>query len=38
VILRTDENGKKEEPIEKVAITVADEFAGTVIDLLAKRK
>ncbi len=38
VILRTNENGKKEEPIEKVAVTVADELSGTVIDLLAKRK
>ncbi len=38
VILRKDENGKKEEPVERVAITVADELSGTVIDLLAKRK
>ncbi len=38
VILRTDANGKKEEPVERVAITVADDLSGTVIDLLAKRK
>ncbi len=38
VIMRKTEEGKKEEPIEKVAVTVADELSGTVIDLLAKRK
>ena len=31
-------DGKKEEPIERVAVTVADEFSGAIIDLLAQRK
>lgn len=30
--------GKKHEPIERVAITVADDLAGSVIDMLAQRK
>lgn len=31
-------DGRKEEPIEQVAITVADDLAGAVIEMLAARK
>lgn len=31
-------DGKKQEPIERVAITVDDELSGSIIELLAKRK
>ena len=31
-------DGQKHEPIERVAITVDDDLAGTVIDMLAQRK
>ena len=38
VIYRKTENGKREEPIEAVSITVADDLSGWVIDMLAQRK
>lgn len=38
VIMRTDEKWKKEEPIENVSITVADDLSGSIIDMLAQRK
>jgi GTP-binding protein len=37
VIFRQEE-GKTMEPIERVAITVEDEFSGSVIQMLADRK
>ncbi len=38
VIYRTDENGKKLEPIERAIIDVPDEFSGAVIQKLSTRK
>lgn len=38
VIYRKDENGKKQEPVEEVVISVPDEYAGTVISKLNLRK
>jgi GTP-binding protein len=38
VLYREDENGKREEPIEEVVIDVDDEFTGTVVEKLSKRK
>ncbi|MCR5638758.1 MAG: translational GTPase TypA [Lachnospiraceae bacterium] len=38
VIYKTDENGKKLEPIEIAYIDVPEEFSGTVIQKLASRK
>ena len=38
VLYKTDENGKKLEPMELVYIDVPDEFTGTVIDKLSQRK
>ena len=38
VIIRTDENGQKLEPVEEVVISVPDEYAGTVISKLNLRK
>ncbi len=38
VLYRTDENGKKTEPMEIAVIDVPDEFSGTVIDKLSQRK
>lgn len=37
VIFREIE-GKKNEPVERVAITVADEYSGTVIQMMSDRK
>jgi GTP-binding protein len=38
VLYKTDENGKKLEPMEHAMIDVPDEFTGTVIDKLGQRK
>lgn len=38
VLLHTDENGKKLEPMEIAYVDVPDEFTGTVIDKLSQRK
>ena len=38
VIYRKTESGKREEPIEHVAITVADDLSWSIIDMLARRK
>ncbi len=38
VLYRTDENGKRTEPMEIAVIDVPEEFAGTVIDKLGQRK
>ena len=38
VLYKTDENGKKLEPMEIAYIDIPDEFAGTVIDKLSQRK
>ncbi|MCB7305265.1 translational GTPase TypA [Bariatricus massiliensis] len=38
VLYKTDENGKRLEPIELAYIDVPDEFTGTVIDKLSQRK
>ncbi len=38
VIYKTDENGKRLEPIEKCFIDVPEEFAGSVIQKLGERK
>lgn len=38
VIYKTDENGKKLEPMERAIIDVPDEFAGSVIEKLSNRK
>ncbi|WP_026834651.1 translational GTPase TypA [Eubacterium xylanophilum] len=38
VLYKTDENGKKLEPLEKALVDVPDEFTGTVIDKLSQRK
>ncbi len=38
VLYKTDENGKKLEPIETAYVDVPDEFTGTVIDKLSQRK
>lgn len=38
VIYRTDENGKKLEPIEIATVDVPEEYAGTVISMLSERK
>lgn len=38
VLYKTDENGKKLEPMEQVFIDVPDEFSGTVIEKLSQRK
>ena len=38
VLYKTDENGKKREPIETAYVDVPDEFTGTVIDKLSQRK
>ncbi len=38
VIIRTDENGRKQEPIEQVVIEVESEYAGTVIRKLQERR
>ena len=38
VLYRTDENGKKTEPMELAYVDVPDEFTGSVIDKLSQRK
>ncbi len=38
VLYKTDENGKKCEPMELAYIDVPEEFSGTVIDKLSQRK
>ena len=38
VLYHTDENGKKQEPMELAYIDVPDEFSGTVIQKLSERK
>ena len=38
VLYKTDENGKKLEPMEIAYIDIPEEFAGTVIDKLSQRK
>ncbi len=38
VLYKTDENGKKLEPMELVYIDVPEEFSGTVIEKLSQRK
>ncbi len=38
VLYRTDENGKKLEPMELVYVDIPEEFSGTVIEKLSSRK
>ncbi len=38
VIYHTDENGKKQEPMELAYVDVPDEFSGAVIEKLSQRK
>ncbi len=38
VLYKTDENGKKLEPMEHALIDVPDDYAGTVIEKLGQRK
>lgn len=38
VLYKTDEHGKKLEPMERAYVDVPDEFTGTVIDKLSRRK
>lgn len=38
VLFKTDENGKKLEPMELAYVDVPEEFAGTVIEKLSSRK
>ncbi|MDD6332541.1 MAG: translational GTPase TypA [Clostridium sp.] len=38
VIYKTDERGKKLEPMEVAVVDVPDEFSGTVINMLTQRK
>ncbi len=38
VLYKTDENGKKTEPMELTYVDVPEEFAGTVIEKLSQRK
>lgn len=38
VIMKTSDSGEKQEPIEQVIINVPEEFAGTVIEKLGRRK
>ena len=38
VLFREDENGKQTEPYETVVIDVDDEYSGTVVEKMAKRK
>lgn len=38
VLYRTDENGKKTEPMERAFVDVPEEFSGTVIQKLSERK
>lgn len=38
VLYKTDENGKKLEPMEHAVIDVPDEYAGTIIEKMGQRK
>jgi len=38
VLFQTDENGKKLEPIEEAVIDVDDEYVGSVVESMSKRK
>ncbi|MBR3242469.1 MAG: translational GTPase TypA [Parasporobacterium sp.] len=38
VIYKTDEKGKKFEPMEQAVIDVPEEFSGTIISMLSERK
>jgi GTP-binding protein len=38
VIIKTNEHGKKQEPIEQLIINVDDNLAGTIIETVANRK
>ena len=38
VLFRTDENGRRMEPIEEVVIDVDEEFSGAVVEKLGKRR
>ena len=38
LLYKTDENGKKLEPMELAYVDVPDEFTGTVIDKLSQQK
>ncbi|HRX63709.1 MAG TPA: translational GTPase TypA [Candidatus Absconditabacterales bacterium] len=38
VIFKENENGKKQEPIEQVVVTIEESLSGSIIDALAKRK
>ncbi|MCR5760984.1 MAG: translational GTPase TypA [Sphaerochaetaceae bacterium] len=38
IIFRTDENGKKTEPVEELLIDCPEEYSGTVMEKLSKRK
>ncbi len=38
VLYKTDENGKKQEPMELAYVDVPEEFSGTVIEKLSQRK
>ena len=38
VLYKTDENGKKLEPMELIYVDVPEEFSGTVIEKLSQRK
>jgi GTP-binding protein len=38
VLFKTDENGNRLEPVEEVIIDVDDEYSGTVVEKLSKRK
>jgi len=38
VVMRTDEDGNKLEPVEEVIIDVDEEFSGAVVEKLSKRK
>ena len=38
VLFKTDENGKKTEPMERAYVDVPDEFSGVVIEKLSQRK
>ena len=37
-VIYRDNNGKREEPIESVAVTVTDDLSGSIIEMLANRK
>ncbi|MBP6086527.1 hypothetical protein KA478_05155, partial [Patescibacteria group bacterium] len=37
-MIRTDEHGNKQEPIEQLIISVDDNQAGTIIETVSNRK